>query len=320
MRFFVRQGEKFAHLSNTFFCEYGFKKLCGTVLTVPRVFRVFMKKINVKKKRVFIIAGIVLVAVFLCIAADLRLTVTSYTVETNKVKGLIKIALISDLHSCFYGKNQKDLISEINEQNPDIILMSGDIAHDKPPHNGAVKLLDGISGRYKCFYVIGNHEVWSGEADLIKELFQERNITVLEGESKVVEVSGQFINICGVEDPEIGETEFEIQLESAFDSINTDLYTVLLFHRPERFEQIAEYEFDITLSGHAHGGQWRLPYISDGFYSPNQGFFPKYTGGIYCFNGKKMLVSRGLSRMRPPVPRLFNPPELVIINIVPADD
>ena len=106
-------------------------------------------------------------------------------------------------------------------------------------------------------------------------------------------------------------------METAFNSIDGKLFTILLSHRPERFSQESVYKCDLILSGHAHGGQWRIPFTSISAFAPNQGFFPKYTSGKYSMNGVKMLVSRGLARSSGGVPRIFNPTEVVVIDIVP---
>jgi len=98
-------------------------------------------------------------------------------------------------------------------------------------------------------------------------------------------------------------------------SINLDEYNILLSHRPEKSNEYFNAGFDLTVSGHAHGGQWRIPKILNGLYSPNQGVFPKYAGGVYSKNDNILVVSRGLAKETTKIPRLFNPPELVIINI-----
>jgi len=239
-------------------------------------------------------------------------------IETDKLTKPVRIAFLADLHSCLYGKNQGELIAKIDGQNPDLVLMSGDIADDKLPLDGAIELLAGISGKYGCYYVTGNHEFWSGRAGGIKDLFREYNVHVLEGECAAAEIRGQPVNICGVDDPEIGGAAFQKQLASAFGAVDDNSYTILLSHRPERFQQESAYNCDLILSGHAHGGLWRIPFILNGLYAPNQGFFPKYTSGVYIIGSVRMLVSRGLSRYSTSIPRIFNPPELAVIDIVPA--
>jgi len=277
---------------------------------------VMMITTETRRKYIFAAIGIMICS-FLFAAFFNGLIITKYTIGTNKTDKPVRIVLLADLHSCFYGKNQELLISKINEQNPDIIVMSGDIADDEIPHYGTIKLLEGISGICDCFYVTGNHEFWSGEVDLIKDIFRKYKVSVLEGERKVIEINEQFINICGVDDPDIGEAVFERQLDKAFASIDDSLFTILLSHRSERFVQESTHKFDLVLSGHAHGGQLRIPYILNGLFAPNQGFFPEYTSGVYMINKKKMIVSRGLSRESTRIPRIFNPPEIVVVTIVP---
>ena len=106
-------------------------------------------------------------------------------------------------------------------------------------------------------------------------------------------------------------------LESvAWASTNQD-FTLLVSHRPERIEDYAKYPFDLVLAGHAHGGQWCLPFLINGVYAPNQGVFPKYAGGMYARGDMHMIVSRGLARESTRIPRFYNRPELVVVDILP---
>jgi predicted MPP superfamily phosphohydrolase len=148
-------------------------------------------------------------------------------------------------------------------------------------------------------------------------MFRKYKVHILEGDCEVVQIKQQRVNICGVDDPDVGEQIFDRQLADAFRFADPYLYTILLSHRPERFERYAAYDCDLALTGHAHGGQWRDPFGIGGLFAPDQGFFPKYTSGIYIMNGTQMLVSRGLSRESTRLPRIFNPPELVVIDIGP---
>ena len=91
---------------------------------------------------------------------------------------------------------------------------------------------------------------------------------------------------------------------------------ILLSHHPEYYPRYLEgRNIDLIFSGHAHGGQWRIPFVLNGLYAPDQGLFPKYAGGKYEKDGSVMIVSRGLARETTPVPRIFNRPEIVIVNI-----
>jgi len=197
--------------------------------------------------------------------------------------------------------------------------MSGDIADDVLPDEKAKELLSGIAYKYPCYYVTGNHEFWSGRVNEQKEMFRSYGINVLEGTCDTVSLNGQDILVCGIDDPDGGRKNFDAQLNNVAQFIEKDKYTILLSHRPELIELYATHPFDMVLSGHAHGGQWRIPLIlPNGLLAPNQGLFPKYTRGIHELNNTKMLVSRGLARESTPIiPRFFNPPELVVIHFVP---
>ena len=142
---------------------------------------------------------------------------------------------------------------------------------------------------------------------------------VLEGQALPVTAAGQPLLIAGVDDPAAGEEIWRAQMEAASAGADGAAFSVLLSHRPERAEEYAGLGFDLVLAGHAHGGQWRIPGLINGLIAPNQGLFPKYAGGMYDLGGgTAMIVSRGLARESTRVPRLYNPPELVVVDVVPA--
>lgn len=228
--------------------------------------------------------------------------------------------MITDLHSCWYGKEQKTLISAVNEQNPDVVLLGGDIFDDNENYANAEKVLRQLVERYPCYYVTGNHEYWSKDIDNILKIVEDCGVKILSGDCDKMEINGQHINICGVDDPHVVDytddgIPIEEQLDELNQSVDTEYYTILLSHRPELAETYQKYDFDLVLSGHAHGGQWRIPGILNGLYAPGQGLFPKYAGGRYDFENTTMIVSRGLARESTPLPRIFNRPELVIVDI-----
>ena len=154
----------------------------------------------------------------------------------------------------------------------------------------------------------------------MKDLFRRYQVTVLEGEQKALTLNGQCLNLCGIDDDEAGEATVQAQLAACSEAVDRDSFTLLLAHRPERIEQ--DYlgrGFDLVLSGHAHGGQWRIPGLINGLYAPGQGWFPQYAGGLYSFDNTTMIVGRGLSRESSAVPRVFNRPELVVITLEGED-
>jgi predicted MPP superfamily phosphohydrolase len=251
------------------------------------------------------------------------LTVPRYTVTTPKLRNLepIRAVLLSDLHNHIYGEAQQPLIRQIKDLKPDVIFLAGDMADDMVPLAGLTLLLAGIAGLAPCYYVAGNHDYWSGQIDEIKRAVASYGMTVLEGQTVSAFLKGQQFNISGLDDPVIAPTRegegraaaYRRALE-AFANLDTEKYNILVAHRPEFIEDYRRLGLDLVLSGHAHGGQVRIPFLLNGLYAPNQGFFPKYAGGLYDVGGTKLLVSRGLS-YNPALPRVFNPPEVVLLEI-----
>lgn len=271
---------------------------------------------------VFVMSAVLGAAVFFFGISE-ELTVKKYEIDAPEINNNIRIAFVSDLHSNSYGENMEQLIDEIDRQKPDILLLGGDLFNYEYGDENTVSFLEGISGRYPCYYAAGNHEFWCGEELYLKkmEALGKFEVTRLSGEAEAFSINGEEINICGVDDPDAKDytatiTEsFEEQLESVSKAAENGNYTILLSHRPERMKDYSQYGFDLVLSGHAHGGQWRFPPFINGLYAPHQGFFPKYAGGEYNENGTEMIVSRGLAKTATSLPRVYNPLELVIIDL-----
>lgn len=261
------------------------------------------------KKALKFLAAAAGVVILIRIALYDGLTVKNYYLSSPLVEKDHTFVLITDLHSTYYGENQGLLIEKIARYSPEAVFLSGDIADDKRDFDGTEALLTQLSEKYPCYYVTGNHECWVEYTDDIKGLIDGCGVTVLS--DKTLDF-GDNIRLFGVDDPLFySDGEFHNTL-SGFKP-DEGHYDILLSHRPEFAEEYAKYGFDLTLSGHAHGGQVRLPIILNGLYAPNQGWFPKYAGGEYTFDGGVTIVSRGL--MIDDLPRIFNPPELVVITI-----
>ena len=246
----------------------------------------------------------------------------TYKTETPLLKeqSSIKIALISDLHSSIFGKDQIILIDRIKDINPDFIVLSGDIFDDAISMTGTQLLLKGIYGISPIYYVTGNHEYMSYNMPAFRDELGSYGVIILSDNYIITEINNNKIVIAGIEDPykRIYETPGYNQnasMESAFRELDEiSLYKILIAHRPELIENYKKYSFDLVLSGHTHGGQVRIPFILNGLYAPGQGIFPKYAGGIYTHGNLTHIISRGLS-VNPEIPRIFNPPELVIVII-----
>lgn len=276
------------------------------------------KKIRLEKKKWLYRCIIMIILLLIC---DIRLKTVRYTFESTKVDIPVKVALLTDLHGSWYGKEQSELIKAIDREAPDVVLLGGDIFDDKVSYRESEETIRILSGKYKCYYVTGNHEFWSDDIENILNIVRSYGVTVLRGDVDTLEIRGQQIDICGVDDPDgygygVDAKSILQQMMSVSKQRNKDNYSILLSHRPEYYELYSEYKHDLVLSGHAHGGQWRLPGIINGLYAPNQGLFPKYAGGLYEYEGGAMVVSRGLDRWGIKLPRIFNRPELVIIEVV----
>lgn len=235
----------------------------------------------------------------------------SYLQQSSK---RLSMALITDLHSCYYGNNQQILVEKLQTKQPDVILLGGDIYDDQLPFDNADKLLAQLADIAPTFYVDGNHENWLSRADYddVMRRIRQHRVHILHG--KQAHIPDSNVYVYGVSDPDGGA--FERDLQNVAKQLNPNNVNILLTHRPERIDEYRRYAFDVVLAGHAHGGQWRVPFLLNGVYAPNQGFLPKYAGGLYEFDRQKLIVSRGLARESTRVPRLFNRPELVFIELI----
>lgn len=271
-----------------------------------------------------IITLVIILAVFIAAGLYNGLKIQKYTIDSEKINNPIRIAQISDLHSCGYGDNQEKLINAIDRQRPDIVALTGDIFDDVLSDEKTEIFLKGIAGRYPIYYVTGNHEYWSGEyAFSIKmDILRKYGVIILSNELRTMEINGETINICGVNDPSSrtlypdNPIKFNEEVEYVRELSRDGNFSLLLSHRPEFIDLYAKQGFDLVLCGHAHGGQWRIPKLLNGLYSPNQGLFPKYAGGVYEKGSTTVVVSRGLSKESSKIPRFYNRPEIVIIDLV----
>ena len=229
----------------------------------------------------------------------------------------IRLALVADLHSCRYGPHQSTLLRMLDDARPDLVLLGGDIFDDKLPDSNAQTFLRAAAAKYPCFYVSGNHEYWSRRIDEMKAFVRSCGIPVLEGDAVPVECNGRTLDVCGIDDPTYLPRETWLaQLDAATAAAHPDHLRILLTHRPERVDDYQNRGFDLVLAAHAHGGQMRLPGTTLAAFAPDQGFFPRYTSGLYTLpDGTPMVVTRGLAREATPLPRYFNHPQLLLLSL-----
>ncbi|MBN2853354.1 MAG: metallophosphoesterase [Clostridia bacterium] len=262
---------------------------------------------RIRKIPVFIL--LLLLVLFIIAGLFNQLKVASYQLCDEKVDETIKIIQLSDLHNQIYDSDQKKLIDMIKSCNPDVIVLTGDIGDDVEPMTGTRLLLEGIKETAPIYYVTGNHEHWADDTDDIIREIVSYGVILLDNRTEMITVNGNEMTISGVSDPESGSYD-----DSFLENLKTDDFNILLAHRPERIQEYAGFNIDLIFSGHAHGGQFRIPFLINGFFSPNQGFFPRYAGGKYEIKDSIMIVSRGLSHNKW-IPRFYNNPEVVLTEI-----
>lgn len=275
-----------------------------------------------RKKHRWILPVLAILVVLTLIALDERLILRTYTVVSPKLTAEVRLAVVTDFHS---SDNADDVVAMVASCAPDAVLMVGDMFDDDTqnrPTERTLSLMRQLSALYPCYYVSGNHEAWTGEMDALYQQTEEAGVKVLRMSSGVLTVRGQRIALCGVPDPYemvlSGAPDTEEQLRQALEDVDSADFTVLLAHRPELLAKYAQFPLDLVVSGHAHGGQVRIPGVLNGLYAPNQGWFPKLAGGAYTQDGTTLIVSRGLA-VRTRLPRIFNRPEVVLVRCVPAE-
>lgn len=282
-----------------------------------------MKKITKKKKWIIITSIIVILSIWI-IWGNITVKLTNIQLVNSDLPEAFTgytIVQVSDLHNAQFGYDNTVLIDMIKGASPDMIAITGDIIDSNHTDiDIAIELVKNIVDIAPCYYVTGNHEAWiSDKYSNLEEALINAGVIVLHDEVITLEKDGQAIQLLGIDDPDFGGDSYkyssheEMILEKLKNINVTDNFTILLSHRPEVFDAYVENNIDLVLSGHAHGGQLRIPFIG-GLIAPNQGFFPKYDAGVYSENNTTMVVSRGIGNSVIPI-RINNRPELVVIEL-----
>lgn len=281
---------------------------------------------NRKKKKIIIISIIfaVLAAISVWIAwGNSALMVNEISVTSDELPQSFsgyKIAQVSDLHNAQFGKDNEKLIEKLNECEPDIIVLTGDLIDSYHTNiDVSISFAEKAVQIAPTYYVTGNHEARiDGLSEFLKRL-EDKGVTVLQNESVTLNNENERITLLGVSDPSFQADYLFVDEKTVTDSAVSDLmngtegYTVLLSHRPEMFDVYVKNNVDLVLTGHAHGGQFRLPFFG-GLVAPGQGLFPKYDSGLYTMNGTNMIVSRGIGNSIIPF-RVNNRPEIVMVEL-----
>lgn len=279
-----------------------------------------------KKKRIIVlavVATLLLVLIIWTAWGNTALELNRYTISSGRLSEAFdgyRIAYVSDLHNAEMGKNNENLLDMLREAEPDIIAITGDLIDSRNTDiEIALQFAEEAMKIAPCYYVTGNHEARVSEYEDLREGLTELGVIVLEDERTEIEMSGEIITLLGASDPSF-QTDYlfgdsaTVMQSKLQELINEeDTYTVLLSHRPELFEVYTESGVDLVLSGHAHGGQFRLPFVG-GLVAPNQGLFPEYDAGLYTDENTNMIVSRGIGNSILPF-RFNNRPEVILIEL-----
>ena len=284
-----------------------------------------MKKLN--KKMVLIVS----ILVILCLGiwtlwGNTALEVNEYEIVSDRIPEAFsgfRIAQVSDLHNAEFGEGNEKLIELLSQTNPDMIVITGDLIDSR--HTDIEIALEFARQAIKLapvYYVSGNHEARVHEYEDLKMGLAEAGMIVLEDQKVQITREGESITLMGIDDPSFQEDYLFGDAVSVTSSAlselqnESDRYTVLLAHRPEVFESYVDAGVNLVFSGHAHGGQFRLPFIG-GLVAPNQGFFPEYDAGLVSEGSTTMIVSRGVGNSIIPI-RFNNRPEIVVAELKPV--
>lgn len=256
--------------------------------------------------------------------SNFTLQITEYKINDPGIPAAFsgyRIVQISDLHNCQYGKGNVRLIREISRQKPDIIVITGDLIDSRMTNvEIALDFVREAAKIAPVYYISGNHEALLKNYDDIRLELARLGVTVLENQKTVLQRNRSYITLVGLTDPSFTNYYEEKQRWDITDSALTDLcspedgYSILLSHRPELFDIYAKHGCRLVLTGHAHGGQVRLPWIG-GLFAPGQGFFPQYDAGIFKEGQTSMVVSRGVGG-KVILPRVNNRPEIVVVELM----
>ncbi len=279
------------------------------------------------KKKIIItsIIVILLIIVLFCIWQNNSLVISNYEYETSKIGEDLdgyRILQISDLHNKSFGKDNKRLIQKIKGCKPDIIVVTGDVIDSNHTDvDAAMNFMEQATTLAPVYYITGNHELWVEDKEYAEFTDRMAQSDVIWMKDEVVEIAKgkESFSLIGLDENSLGNSSqsgnFTLNhlLEENAGENNQKKLTLLLAHEPQYFEAYIKSDVDFIFTGHAHGGQIRLPGIG-GLVAPDQGFRPKYTAGKFTENGTTMVVSRGLGNSIIPI-RVFNRPEVVCVTL-----
>ena len=270
------------------------------------------------KKIVHVFIILISISILWILWANKALEVNTYTISSNRLPKAFDgftIAHISDFHNTNIGDK---VLDKLDGTNVDILAITGDIIDSRNTQSEiALEFVEELVKIAPCYYVSGNHEGRIDVYPAFKEDMKDLGVHVIEDECIEIKKENDVISLIGVDDPSF-QTNYLFGddvtvMSTKLEQLKNEQYTILLSHRPELFDVYVEYEMDVVFSGHAHGGQFRLPFIG-GLVAPNQGLFPEYDAGLFVKNNTHMIVSKGIGNSIIPM-RFNNRPEVIVVKL-----
>ena len=232
-----------------------------------------------------------------------------------------RIVVLTDLHGKQFGTDNVRLLEAVQAAKPDLIAVCGDLADEHSGVDFVPALMRGLVAIAPTYYVSGNHEWAAGLMPALRQIFQQMGVTYLRNTAVTVERGGDTIVLAGIDDPNgYADQETPQQLAQEVYAKYGDPFWLLLAHRNNNFNgYYCRLGADLTFSGHAHGGIWRLPF-TDGLVDTTLTLFPSFTSGFYhCTDenceGAMVFVNRGLGNSPRIVPRILNRPQVAVITL-----
>jgi len=283
------------------------------------------------KKKFIVLAAIVAILILLIIwiaYGNTDLEIYKYNVKSEDIPSEFdnfRIVQISDLHNAEFGENNEKLLLMLKQADADIIAITGDMIDSRNTDvDVAISFAQKAVNIAPVYYVNGNHESRVlGEYEKLKQGLTDAGVNILENSSADITIGDEAITLIGINDPtfrmELVDDTMEQNIAHQLEDVipDNDNYKVLLAHRPEYFDVYAG-NVDLVLSGHAHGGQFRIPFIG-GLVAPGQGFFPEYYEGSHIKENTEMIVSRGIGNSIIPF-RINNKPEIIVAELTKITD
>lgn len=292
----------------------------------------FDMEIDMADILIMLFVAVVVILLWVMIYDSNRFVLKQHRVTDKRIRKKVRAVVLADLHNKRYGKENERLLEAIKAQEPDFILIAGDLLNAMPQKSiePAIQILTALARDYPIYYGNGNHEYrlklypekYGNMAKEYGQALEELGIKPLVNSHAVLAESG--LAIYGAEIDREFFKRFRVPnmpadyMSKILGQAQEELYTVLLAHNPDYFPQYAAWGADLVLAGHVHGGVARVPILDRGVISPGLWLFPKYDGGIYQEGKSTMVLSRGLGMHTIHV-RLFNPAELWVVDFEPEE-